>query len=555
MKKNLLKNLPLAIVHHSLEPKVLAAFCRALSLTRNVHKIVIGGLHFHNLYGSLSVILNENNTIEELTIKDHQNSNDFKLFVQSIPNSGLRTIKFVNSSFTPEMATSLVTIHLANNLKRLKFDNCNLSPQIYEIFYNNVKAFEKLVCLEVCNDSKKISEAMLPKVFKFVSLADIQEFKLKNMDLDIAVILNSITDDTLYLSKLNLSQNYCSKITKTDHYFPISINKLNLSEVSWKMNSLAEFLALQPFRSSIAVDFSNAQFPPKVQKFHIFEEMPESTNIFFINDIRWNKNPINAKLLHYLTSIKSLRTAFFEDCSFSMDARDEILLAFARLISDTKLEKLSLAGTLQYFNINGLIALQRALSSHNYLLSLNYSGNNIGDEGLNILSNILHINKSIEHLKVDKSNLTDPNKFIQFIKDLSTVENLVYVSKPRKDIRFLSTKLNKSFENTIKTVWDDFARENEKKASDSNFNDMSMHSAMNSTMESSTSMYELRPPLVEATWNINIDIGYLPNNWEHEENLFAYETILNTTLPTFEEEEDEFVDEPDPSNILDIEVF
>lgn len=550
MKKNLLKNMPLTMVIGPMDLKFTAAFCRSLSLTRNVQKLIVGGLHFSNLYGSLSIVIKQNPTLEDITIQDHQSATDFNKFVESIPNSGIRILRFIDSLFTREMAQTLVTINLPSNIKHIKFSNCNLTPQAYEVFFNNVTSFSKLNCLEICKDEHKMPDYLIPKLLTFVSDAEIEQIKLKKMDVDLYVIMKSISSDSLYLTKMNLSHNYCSKVPENGFSFPLTLTKLALRDVLWKDESLAQFLTLQPFSSNVKIDFSNAQFPkPTVNP---LSSLPSSPTHSSFQHVKWNKNPMTVKLLELFANTKTLKTVYFDECRLFNEDRPQILAAMSSFLNVSKLQKLSVAKTFKSYRADGLAALQAVLSSHKTLQYFNYSGNNIGDEGLQVLGQILTQNKSIEYLRVDDSNLTDPNVFLEFLRSLTKVENLVHVSKPRKDIKALC-KTNKAAEGPIKQLWDALSQENERKWQESqNLSEMSFFSTgVFSTIDSSTSGYEtFRQIPIETTWDITVDIGYLPNNWEYEEITFSYDKILNTNLPILEEDDFQTLD---PSNILDLQ--
>ena len=549
-RKSLRNDESLNLLDIEFNPKIIAALCRALSLMRNVPHVIIGGYKFLSLYGSLSVILQSNPTIEELTIVDSITSDGFLSFCKSIENSGLEALNFDNVTLTEEMIMMLSSVKLSDHIHELEFRRCNLQDNALLAFFTHAHSFKGLEILEFSRDSRVLSDSNIKRLFKFVSDAQIDILILKEMNLDIVNILTVMVENEYDIKTLNLSKNYCSDIGRTDLLFPAALSELILKNVKWNGNSFAQFLSLMPFQSTVKVDFSSARFQDDAPM-DPFRKLADKPKTNFLESINFKHNVISTKLFEFLTQSTFIHEAFFDSCTILPEDENTILTAISDFISSEKLTKLSLASTLRSYKEAGIAHLKGALSDHCYLKSFNYSNNAIGDRGLMILKDILLTNETITKLNFSGANLFDPTTFLDFIKAISKLTTLAHVTKPKRDIAFLLSRSNKTLETEINDLWKHLSENTERNAKMNNIDmTQSMNSGFLSAIDSSSLFEASSVTYIEASWDLTIDINYPnpANDWEKLQKRFTFEKITGCPKPAIQD-----MSNTDPFNLIEFD--
>ncbi|OHS95240.1 hypothetical protein TRFO_02220 [Tritrichomonas foetus] len=562
---------------------IQSAFCRALKYAQSIKTLKVGGTNFHQLFVNLSKVFEKNFLIENLIIKNFNNSRDshnrmidntsqlaeFEQFCITLKNQNSSKLKRI--SFETGKLTNSMIECMCNHSKSkysISFINCEFENNHYNSLFELVHHIRKL---RICLDDHIVSNEIYPDLLKSVVSSKLKKLSLINMNIDIANVFeilniainqinctnNNITNNISnelnlesnnennhytnkdqpvieifesYLEKLDLSGNYCSNLFTGNYSLPISLSNIKLKNVQWEGNTFIQFLSTQSFSTTMSLDLSQAKFNGS------YDDLPCSPPSPMISKLKWNHNQITPSILSFIEQLSFLDDVSFNYCEIlNTSENDDILKSFAHFLEKVHLTSFSIIETLKSFKTKSMFALRSSLILHPTLKKLNISKNSIGDEGLPILRDIILQSESLVHVSFDSSEIQQPSSMITFFNEILSTHHLLHLSKPRNDLSHLTSKSSKSVRRELKDSWMNVESKIQKNTENiENFVDMYSSSIINSlTTVDSFSMAENCPgSLFEADWNVEIDLGYDESVeiWDTMRDEFSIKALTGITM-------------------------
>ncbi|OHT15924.1 hypothetical protein TRFO_13576 [Tritrichomonas foetus] len=539
LRKSLRMGEPLSIIQGSFDTHVLKAAIDAFSLTTTIEFAIFGGFNFLDLYNSLGKAISGNKTVKKLKLTNYANPNKFENFFNGLKLSSITTLIFESVTFKINNVKDLAQEIKNTSIKSLSFIGCDFNIVTFLPILQAGSNFQSIDFFEISGDEGKTHFNCYSELLVFLKESQIKNVKLSQMGIDISVFFKMIQNfPELEIESLDLSNNKFCMNQITNYVFPETIRAFNLSKVHWEAGTFHEFLSHQTFVSDgVHIDFSQAHFNEK--KSDLFEKLPQYPSTPMILRLNWNHNVITSKLIRFFAEYSFIEKASFDYCKIIPGTNiDELLESISYFISKTQLSKLSLKGTFIGAKGDAMSKIRNSLITAPSLISLDISDNKIGDRGLLIFKDIIMKSPSIGSIAFDGSEIKDPLALMQFFKEISNKEHLFYVSKPRRDMTRLITdssseklkkELEDSWENLKKKIKHHSKATNLIEISDNDsfmlYGSTSFSSKFNSMILNS-SLISVNIPTVEASWDLNINIGYTGSEQEWE-NLRQIYSISN----------------------------
>jgi len=232
-------------------------------------------------------------------------------------------------------------------------------------------------------------------------------------------VFDYVTDKNLH--KLFTELQPIMRDLKTKEILDLSNNKVSDN----KLPIIAKILQQNKVLNSINFSNNNIHFSLAEIIVRILKETPTLINVNLSND-SFNDSATIKLIVEGLKANKNLSNincAGIRVNSKSLNLDD--LKLFSDLLKDNK--------SLIHFDFSrnnigpkGMELLAASLKTNNSIKSLNLSGNNLGSEGLRIIIELLKANPNITHIDLSNNNLgsDDMKAFCQFLKTNKTVTSI-----------------------------------------------------------------------------------------------------------------------------------
>lgn len=505
IKKMVLKK-NLKIVHDYYNDKLVQALCLSAQLTSEPNSIQLGGKNFPKLFLELKKIIDKNDKMIKITIKNYQNCEYFESFLESLQKSKVISLTFKHIPISQQML-KLLSSKLPDTLTSLSFINCNCNSFHLNVLFDNPEAFKHLNFFDISQNEIQLPPATIPKLITFISSSKITSMNFRNMGIDIAIVFKELMSDFQIMS-LNLSENYCSTNLKDNYQFSTTLSKLNLSKVKWEGNTLIKFLTNQVFTSAMDLNLSyfiltNNSYLDAIKK---LVNIPPSP---MISKLKWNGNILTPNFFDFISKYSFLEKVSFNYCSIPNHYNKNILESMKTFLQFSNITSLSIVETFKNYQSYVLEALSERLIQQKTLIKLNVSKNNIGEEGLSILENIILNNSSLLYVYFDNNNIRDYNALVQFFNHLQKSSHLIYLSKPKFDIDQMTNNSPKSIEKQINEAWSSIVMKMKKNSEDLELTqDIALNSALQSSFRENRIFQFTDVQTPNISWDLDIKINY-----------------------------------------------
>jgi hypothetical protein len=517
---------PLEILQISFANDSLRAICWALSLTRAIPSLSIGGFIFPDLFASIAQVLRSNPTLTTLRVVNYSKQNSYLMFLKSVAASNLRSLTFVSVTFQRTMVASLTdTLVSCPNLHHIGFVNCGFDSYVFGALLESPEHLTAIRSLEISKDQTEIAQCSIPAIVNFMSLAQLTSITLREMSIDIAVFLSTLETSDLTVAELNLAGNYCSKNYKRGVLLPAMLVDLDLSDVRWGHNTLFYFLSRQPFPSPIALKLSNASFRSG-REIDPFASLTTTVRpVQIVSLLTWDGNILTPNFLQQLEYFARIEKLSLEMCRIPTELREDVEAALIHAIANLRLKKLSLRGTLQSLSPNPMSRLRQVLVDHRTLCQLNIADNGIGVAGLRDVKDVVAGQGRISHIWCDGSRPDDANAVLQVLNEFARCESLRFVAKPRNDFARLF-ELAPMMTQNIKIAWRALMRALSQRSASEEMELPLPYDERNASQP----VMDVGFPLtaIEASWEMSIELGYGGDiiEWQELRDKFTIEAIL-----------------------------
>lgn len=307
----------------------------------------------------------------------------------------------------------------------------------------------------------------LPQVSQIVNLcvlSSLTNLVLVDCQLDITNFFESITEtlnicnnnninEPIKLISIDLSRNKCSASFTGEYILPKKIEELRLRKIIWEGDSLISFLSKQKFSSMIDLDLSKCHLSDS-QVSNLIKKMPQKPSSFLIRSFRWNGNPLFIKFIEFLNELKHLQIVSLNNCFFNSDEKELILKSLNNLISRTNLQWLSIDKTMAPLGSKTLFVLKDTLIHHQTIKQIDICYNSIGDEGLEILKEIVSSNTKISQISFDGCDVSNYSFLVSFLTYIAQIPYLTSIGKPKKEMKRLIEKFGSKVKKEIATAWE-----------------------------------------------------------------------------------------------------
>ena len=545
LKHELKQNPELRILSGIYKEEIYKSLCLALVYSTRIKSIMIGGKNFSKLYSTLQTILKNNRTILQIHIFHYLKEENFDGFLEALVASGVKSIEFERIPFSSQMSLNMVKKIEQIPTTEFSFIDCSFGSHMAKALFENACGCKKLTSFKVSNDKTfQSDESIYQEIKNFLSVTQLTKLCLVNLQIDISKIFEVIeySNSTLSLAYIDLSGGvFVDDYRKTTYTFPPTVNYIVLQGVRWKIESLIVFIGKQEFQSMVELDFSNTSFKDKD-----FESLANSLPICInrqyempspmVSAIIWNNNQINSRLLDFFSMFKLLKKISLNECVISKIESEEVFNAMLRMMErSSEIIEFNVRKTMKMYKSRFIKEFKDIFISHPNLEKINISDNCIGDEGLNILLEVLKSNPRIKVIAVDGSEVSKSSTYVNFLQALSTFTYLEGFQNPKKDLKKLSStkKMEREYKDYLKKIKKIIHRNNEndndKDETDSTTNSNLFSIQSDSQSCADFSVHQDKNNVLIASWDILDESSFYssPQEWEKLRQMFSFANIMS----------------------------
>ena len=369
----------------------------------------------------------------------------------SSPKSKNSTSEWVNNTSNEEYGDEF---YFAETEESRKFFDC-------EFFNTEIK--DTLKCLRFI-DIKKLSFD-LPFLLK--NLTYLQVLSLENCDIEIDFALKELQKNKMNkLRVLDLSGNKCRHFSLTETIsLPKNLFSFICNNVQWSSNTLKNlFQIMFAYKTKsdqktlvwvnkiTKISFANAVFVDKPEEdwFNISNYL-KKCKYNKLKAITWNNNEVNEDIMSFIQRNTKLEYLSMCGCFHAFKTKKAALLVQYLKTKPRFLNALILRGnTTSYLGKLSPTILQTAISECKFLSHIDISKNQIGDRGLEVISQIISTKTSLRSINFDEQESPFTEQFIKTLT-IASEQNYVQVSFPFKDLDsyVLKNQINKEKANSL----------------------------------------------------------------------------------------------------------
>ncbi|KAH0795225.1 Leucine Rich Repeat family protein [Histomonas meleagridis] len=449
--------------------------------------------------------------------------------------SSVQALAFTSVSLQKSMGIELAAKLPNLPISQLIFDNSNFAKSSLKFFARTPDVFKNVTSLTIRTDS--IQNEYLNDLANLVISSHLRNLSVVDCGLDINAFLSlvSVYADNLELETIDLSKNLMVESYNGKFRFPSSLTSLTLNRVEWCGQSYATFLTKQTFSSYITLSISR----PKINQndFNVLlTTLPERSLNPTIVNLCMDDSVIFGRLLNLITKNVNITSLSLSRCHFPKNEKSAVLTSLKELLSNSTVEQLSLKQTLKPMKSQALEELKSALIQHPGMDRLNLDENEIGDEGLNILYEIISNNDRIRHISFDGAALSSPSVLISFIKKIADIPHIDCILKPKNDVQLFTEKFGAKFHSKFQNAWTKMKKstviQEDRVLAWEDDTDQSTSAAsqlMYSQVPNSYENMEIKQfDEVEASWEFDIEIPESSNEeeWKLLEKRFSYKRLV-----------------------------
>lgn len=525
----------------------LHALCVALCYSVSINEIKCGGKGFKLLYKHIGTAIGQNSGINVLEIFKYKSSKEFHYFLQKLEESSVENLAFRDVVLSSEMGVLFIQNLAKTHIKKLMFDNSCLLKSCSKQFLLTPDAFKSINSFVLKNEVFQCDI----NIFKnLIVSSSLKSLSIVNCNLDIAVFFDFISQysEQIHLTNLDLSSNRCTEEFNGFYATPKTLTKLDLDNIHWEGNSYLTFLTKQKYNSLIDLSISN----PKINQNDFTTLLASLSNCSLkasINSLCMDKSIISSSLFSFLSNNQTLKRLSISKCHYQSTEKKTILFSLANFIRNSNIQSLSIQKTMQKMKSKLLIELNEVLIEHPNISLLEIDDNSIGDEGLQILYQILSQNNNIKNVSFDGAELSSSNVLLTFINKISSIPHSNCLKKPKNDVSKYVSKMGTKFQKDFKNSWskyknsiiDTFKNDNDDEYSEQStsnslfYNSNSLVSFSQSTLmqNDNTQQSSLGLTYLETSWDFEIKMPEENNNeWELLEKKFSYQRLLGLSERT-----------------------
>lgn len=531
---------------------VIQALCLALEYTSTIPRLKIGGKNFSHFYTTLEKILKSNRYITRLHLYHYEKDEHFGDFFSVLTESTIKELIFERISLSHQMAILLFKNFNETEVNQLSFINCSLGPYMIQLL-GSASSFQKLSKFAIDNDKTIQSDdtAIYTSIIEFAAVTSMTSLYLTNLSLEVSNIFRLLTQQEAGLSPklttIDISGCKFQAGLSDTYVFPPTIHTIIMRNVKWNVENLIRFLGKQEFQNMVELDFSSAQMKDK--DFDLLsaslpiriEDQIEAPSPM-VSAIIWDSNPINPSLLKFFSMFKLLKKISLNECFFNRNESNNVLVGLKEMLTKSvEIVDFSIKRTMRTFKTKFIKDFSSVFMNHPHLKKLDVSYNAIGDDGVELLFDIIKHNSNITNISFDGSEVVRQATLLSFYKSLSALDYLEGVSKPNEDWRRFSSGSKKG-EKELQIYWGKIEKclKKNKGAQEAGSAPLEISSATNSTFFSlqsdSQSLCDNNAPptdksaILIATWNVldDADMYSSPQEWDRLREDFSFSKIMSS---------------------------
>lgn len=553
--KHELKQYPeLRVLSSLYKEDIYKALCLALVYTSQIQSISIGGKSFSKLYSTLATILKNNRTILKIRIFHYLKEDSFVDFLEALTISGVKSIEFDRIPFSSKMSLNMVKKIEQITPTEFSFIDCSFGSHMAKALFEDACNCKKLKSFKVSNDKTiQTDESIYPELRNFLAVTQLTKLCLTNLQIDINKIFEAIehSSSTSALAFIDLSGGvFTDDYRETTYTFPPTLHTVVLQDVKWKIENLIKFIGKQEFQSMVELDFSHTDFKERDFEF-MASSLPICINKQYempspmVSAINWNNNQLSSRILDFFSMFKLLKKISLNECQIQKIEADDVFNAMLRMLKNSvELIEFNVKKTMKMFKSRLMKEFKEDFINHPNLEKINVADNSIGDEGINILSEVLKSNPRIKFISFDGSDVSKSSTYLNFLQTLSTLTYLEGVVTPKKDLKKLtsgSKKAEREYKDYLKKIKKNVRRNasnNNGNPYDTSNNNEETDSTTNSTFFSIASdsqsctdynAHQDKNNVLVASWDILDESSFYssPQEWDQLKQMFSFANIMS----------------------------
>jgi len=414
-------------------------------------------------FGQLYQVYQHKFYIPHIIFDSPLNASFEKLFTE-IPkwtDFNTKSFTFSRSNFNDKQLKILLNAAVQKPFVSLSFSDA-IPDKVRGFFYN------EFLCQDLLSKIKYIGldySTGLDLINILPRFTNLRSISISNCEFDLSLFLSVFSTNKFpYIEQLNLSYNtaHGSLDDYSEFKFPKTLRVLDITGVDWNENTLESFIKIL---SHSEWDNGIELRMGKIRNADISNSACEFLKLHPIKNLvslSWSSNSFTRGLLDFLSTCNKLSTLYFNNCFSSNNI--SLLADFCRtILTIASLTQLYIRGN-QQNQIGGQASvLFETIGSHPNLKTLDVSGNVIGADCFNSISDMLIRNHSIINISFDDSGIETHQPIQDLVSSLESRPTALYISWPIHTMSELlgKEKVDKKVLQQLKTNMIKLYREND----------------------------------------------------------------------------------------------
>lgn len=515
----------------SLDKKMASALFLSLELTQNIKAVKVSESKHYQLFPSLIKLVKANRDLEEITFVDVEKVQGFKQFLEAIVGSSIISLNFHRFAFTEEMFGYLLYSNQSNMIQNITFNECGLVENRITLFMKLFDRFEQLTSLSISHDFNCITPSSLFSMKDFIVSTELTHLQLSNCNINLCDFFTIISGQSTSLQDIDLSLNVFTWKKDVEFELPATIEKINLSQVGWDVDALLYLLTSVDFKRSALVELSNMTvLDNKYERlFNLLEASSPSESP--PQSIVWSNNRLDARFAMFLSRIHGLKLLDLSYPKYDDDKMVSILNSLVVLFQNTTISNFVLTGSKKRPNGPLICELLPVIQLKEYVLSIDVSSNNIGNQGIEVLSRFIENSPQLKEIKFDGQQPTQTQPYMNLMKSLKKHPKILDVPQPVSDFQALVNLFPQQKE-SLKSAWNDVVIHLNSNRDD--LDETLDNVAITSFVEPSPNINDVNSTPVEeelqASWSVTLNLPVTIGDKEWDAMCKKYDIVAMTSI-------------------------
>ena len=411
---------------------------KIIGMDPDVKNLLLDNFNLKNIDLMLPAIFKYSNSITTIIFENYRDSPQQQFDLLPHERTGIKELSFKNCCF-PFVSKVLNGMQkFSGRIISLKIERCKLtSAEIKELFelLHKYPAFMRIRFLYL-NDGTVDQmdlhdfQMLLPKAryLKFLSI--------NKTNVQTGAILKTIFQHAVALANISITNCNFLEPLEDDVQIPPCVSMIDISNnqiTEEALRSLSNLMFLKPRRN--AITFYASELASSATQSELLDAFLVENPRPVLTEFRWNRNELSPedteRLLNFLRTQKTLKYLALSGCF--VDDIPESFNYLSQFVKEGRIQGLELSSCPGPQYPPELVKLLKTFVGVQALQILNLERSMMGDEGLEVVQEIVDANHHMQSISCDGAKPKSLQVLMHFYEHIANVQHLTGVGVPRVD--------------------------------------------------------------------------------------------------------------------------